>query len=226
MTAFRLLVFDWDGTLMDSEAKIVGCLGLTLRDLGCPALPREALLNVIGLGLPEVARALLPGAESEAIRRFIDRYRYHFLSDHLAPSTLFPGALDTLRELDRRGYLLAVATGKGRAGLQRSLEDTACTELFVATRCADETASKPNPLMLLELMDVTGVTPAETLMIGDTEYDLLMARSAGVAAVAVGYGVHERERLLAHRPLGCLDDMREILRLLDDMAARPSGHDI
>ena len=124
------------------------------------------------------------------------------------------------------GAVARVSVRGGRVGLQRSLEDTACTQLFVATRCADETASKPNPLMLLELMDVTGVTPAETLMVGDTEYDLLMARSAGVAAVAVSYGVHERERLLAHRPLACLDDVREILRLLDDMAARPSGHGI
>jgi phosphoglycolate phosphatase len=215
MTGFRLLVFDWDGTLMDSEAKIVSCLDLTLRDLGRPALPREALLNVIGLGLPEVARALLPGAEAEMARRFIDRYRYHFLSDHLAPSTLFPGTLDTLKELDRRGYLLGVATGKGRLGLQRSLEDTASAGLFAATRCADETASKPNPRMLFELMEVTGVAAGETLMVGDTEYDLLMARSAGVSAVAVSYGVHERERLLAHRPLACLDDIRDIVRFLD-----------
>jgi phosphoglycolate phosphatase len=226
MSEFRLLVFDWDGTLMDSEAKIVGCLGLTLRDLDMPAMPREALLNVIGLGLPEVARALLPGADAGMTRRFIDRYRYHFLSDHLAPSTLFPGALDTLKELDRRGYLLAVATGKGRAGLDRSIEDTACTRLFAATRCADETASKPDPRMVMEIMEATGVAPGETLMIGDTEYDLMMARSAGVSAVAVSYGVHERERLLAHRPLACLDDIRDIVGLLNDVDAGLRGHDI
>jgi phosphoglycolate phosphatase len=220
MSDFRLLVFDWDGTLMDSEARIVSCLSMTLDDLGLAPVPRAQLLNVIGLGLPEVARALLPGEGVEKIHRFVDRYRYHFLSDHLAPSRLFPGALETLQELDRRDYLLAIATGKGRAGLQRALEDAACGALFVATRCADETASKPNPRMLLELMEAAGVAPSDTLMIGDTEYDLQMARNAGVDAVAVSYGVHERERLLGYAPLACLDEIGEIVPWLE---ARQTG---
>src|SRR5262245_60392983 len=121
---FKLLVFDWDGTLMDSEARIVSCLSMTLADLALPALGRDALLNVIGLGLPEAVATLLPGADADLIRRFIDRYRYHFLSDHHAPAVLFPGARETLTTLDRQGYLLAVATGKGRRGLDQSLDDT------------------------------------------------------------------------------------------------------
>jgi phosphoglycolate phosphatase len=167
-----------------------------------------------------VARALVPVGAPETVHRFVDRYRYHFLSDHLAPSTLFPGALETLNELDRRGYLLAIATGKGRVGLQRSLEDTACARLFVATRCADETASKPNPQMLIELMDLTGAAAAETLMIGDTEYDMQMARNAGVGSIAVTYGVHDRERLLAHTPLACIDNIREVLAFVAESGKR------
>ncbi|MCC6209217.1 MAG: HAD-IA family hydrolase [Gammaproteobacteria bacterium] len=207
---YKLLVFDWDGTLMDSEARIVSCLSMTLSDLGQTALARDTLLNVIGLGLPEAVATLLPRADADLIRRFIDRYRYHFLSDHHAPAVLFPGAKETLDELDRQGYLLAVATGKGRRGLDRSLEDTGCGRLFSLSRCADETASKPHPRMLIEIMDVLGVEPAETLMIGDTEYDLQMARNAGAHALAVSYGVHTRERLLACEPLGCLDAISEI----------------
>ena len=199
---FKLLVFDWDGTLMDSEARIVSCLSMTLSDLALPALGRDALLNVIGLGLPEAVATLLPGADADLIRRFIDRYRYHFLSDHHAPAMLFPGARETLAALDARGYLLAVATGKGRRGLDQSLEDTACRGLFSLTRCADETASKPNPRMLLEIMQVLDVAPGDTLMIGDTEYDLKMAPNAAACGLAVSYGVHARARLLPCTPLG------------------------
>jgi len=216
---YKLLVFDWDGTLMDSEARIVSCLSMTLSDLALPALGRDALLNVIGLGLPEAVGALLPGADTALVRRFIDRYRYHFLSDHHAPAVLFPGAQRTLAELDARGYLLAVATGKGRRGLDQSLDDTGCRALFSVTRCADETASKPDPRMLREIMDVAGVTPGETLMIGDTEYDLQMARNAGAHALAVSYGVHARERLLACEPLGCLEAIADIPEWLDNLGS-------
>ncbi|MGE0373420.1 MAG: HAD-IIIA family hydrolase [Gammaproteobacteria bacterium] len=212
---YKLLVFDWDGTLMDSEARIVSCLSMTLSDLALPALGRDELLNVIGLGLPEAVATLLPEADTGLIRRFIDRYRYHFLSDHHAAAVLFPGAKETLTALDRRGYLLAVATGKGRRGLDRSLEDTGCIGLFSLSRCADETASKPNPRMLLEIMDVLGIAPDETLMIGDTEYDMQMAHNAGASALAVSYGVHARERLLACEPLGCLDVITDILPWLE-----------
>src|SRR5690606_37668425 len=131
----------------------------TLTDLGLVVPSREALLDVIGLGLPEVARALIPGADGEMINRFADRYRYHFLSDHYEASVLFAGALDTLKALDRQGYLLAVATGKARRGLDRTMGETACSTLFAVTRCADETASKPHPRMLTEVMDVAGVFP-------------------------------------------------------------------
>jgi phosphoglycolate phosphatase len=217
---YKLLVFDWDGTLMDSEARIVSCLAMSIADLGLPALPRETLLDVIGLGLPEAARALLPReTNAEQVRAFIDRYRYHFLSDHYAVSTLFAGALETLHQLDARGYLLAVATGKARQGLDRALDETGCRGLFAVTRCADETASKPHPRMLLEVMEVAGVIPAQTLMIGDTIYDMQMARHAGTDALAVAYGVQAPARLLSEGAMGCLDAITDMLPWLD--TARP-----
>jgi len=215
-TGYRLLVFDWDGTLMDSEARIVTCLGLSLADIGAVVPPREGLLEVIGLALPEVARALVPEGDPRDWQAFTDRYRYHFLSDRYAQSTLFEGALETLRTLDDRGYLLGVATSKARRGLEQVLRETACVSLFAVTRCADETASKPNPRMLLELMDVAGVMPGETLMIGDTVHDMRMARNAGVPALAVGYGMHQPQRLLAEGALDCLDRIGDIVDWLEN----------
>ena len=209
--SFRLLVFDWDGTLMDSEARIVACLARALDDLGLPPLPRQRLSNVIGLGLPEAGRDLLPDAEPALVARFIERYRHHFLVGDATPSSLFPGARETLQRLSDAGFLLAVATGKSRRGLERSLAETECGDFFAVTRCADECFSKPHPQMLREIMTDLDTPAQQTLMIGDTEYDLQMAVNAGTAALAVSYGVHDAARLLRHGPLACLDHIAEII---------------
>ncbi len=208
---FRLLVFDWDGTLMDSQGRIVACLARALEETGLPPLAPERLSNVIGLGLPEAARQLLPHVPESVVERFIAAYRRHYLSDKGEATPLFPGARETLQALHEAGFLLAVATGKSRRGLARSLEETGCGDLFLASRCADECFSKPHPQMLQDIMTDLDTPPEQTLMIGDTEYDLLMAANAGTASVAVSYGVHERERLLSHNPLACLDAIEEIL---------------
>jgi phosphoglycolate phosphatase len=213
---FKLLVFDWDGTLMDSEAQIVSCIRASLVDLDEAPLSDAAIRNIIGLGLTEAIETLMPGRDGAFHKRLVERYRHHFLSPDSHDAELFAGAADTLHALRARGYVLAVATGKGRAGLNRVLRDTGLTGLFEATRCADETASKPHPQMLLELMNVTGVDAGATLMIGDTEYDMAMARSARTAALAVAYGVHERERLMSHAPLGCIDAILELPDWLAD----------
>ncbi len=207
---FDLLIFDWDGTLMDSEAKIVGSLRASGNDLGLEPLANRALRNVIGLGLKEAVEMLYPDAGLDTQRAFTDRYRHHFLAAGGAESVFFAGALELVQGLHREGFLLGVATGKSRRGLDRALAEHGCAGLFHATRCADETFSKPHPQMLLEIMEELGTMPGETLMIGDTEYDLLMARSAGVAAVGVSYGVHERDRLMQHRPLACVDNIVEL----------------
>jgi phosphoglycolate phosphatase len=137
----------------------------------------------------------------------VERYRHHFLVQDDTPSELFTGVDALLTALNERGHYLAVATGKGRVGLEKSLDETGLREYFHYTRCADETRSKPHPQMLEEIMDRLGVTPHETLMVGDTEFDLEMANNAGTAALAVSYGVHDKQRLLACNPLDCVDDV-------------------
>lgn len=215
MQAFELVVFDWDGTLMDSQGKIVACLQGAIRDLQLPPLGVDALSNVIGLGLAEAVNKLYPDSDLKLQQALADRYRHHFLVCDSTPSSLFAGATEVLHSLAEQGYLLAVATGKGRQGLDKVLGETGLAELFHATRCADETFSKPHPQMLQELMEHLGAEPAATLMIGDTEYDMEMARNARTAALAVSYGVHSQERLLKHNPLGCLHSISELPQWLD-----------
>ncbi len=207
---FKLLVFDWDGTLMDSEARIVACMQAAADDLKLAVPSEQRVRNIIGLGLKEAVMELFPRQSEELVPQLVERYRYHFLQKNQTPSELFPGAEEVLWDLESQGYLMAVATGKGRAGLDKVLQETGLVKLFHTTRCADETFSKPNPDMLIQIMDELGANATETLMIGDTEYDMLMAKNASAHGLAVSYGVHEAERLMQHDPLGCLDDISEL----------------
>jgi phosphoglycolate phosphatase len=216
---FKLIVFDWDGTLMDSEARIVSCIQAAFADIGESAPSREAARDVIGLGLEEAMTVLWPDGGVLQRRKLVDRYRYHFLGANETETSLFPGAREVLTVLEQRGHLLAVATGKSRRGLNTSLLRTGLMGRFHATRCADETFSKPNPEMLYQLMSALGVKGAETLMVGDTEYDMQMAANAGVSALAVCYGVHAPARLVRHRPLDCLHHLQEIPAWLEQSAA-------
>lgn len=207
---YELLVFDWDGTLMDSEARIVNCLSRSIEDVGAEPRSRDELKNIIGLGLQEAIRALYPAADAGFINAMAEAYRHHFLTQDKTPSELFSGAREVLLQLAAEGYLLAVATGKARRGLDRVLDELGMHELFHATRCADETFSKPHPQMLEEIMVDLDTAPARTLMIGDTEYDMLMAQNARTHALAVSYGVHELERLKAHNAQGHIDAIDEL----------------
>jgi phosphoglycolate phosphatase len=207
---YRLLVFDWDGTLMDSEARIVACLQAAASDLEIDIPPPERAKEIIGLGLGEAIARLFPDLGERARALAVERYRQHFLGDDLAPSVLFPGVTETLALLADEGYLMGVATGKSRRGLDKVLEETGLGPLFHATRCADETFSKPHPQMLEDVMDRVGARPSETLMIGDTEYDMQMARNARTHGLAVSYGVHDPERLLAEGALACLDTLADL----------------
>ena len=217
MTAhFKLFVFDWDGTLMDSERKIVSCLRNTVNDLGLQPKDDNTLKNIIGLGLHESVLTLYPDMSLEGRHQFIDRYRYHFLTANETCSELFPGTKSTLKTLNESGHYMAIATGKGRRGLNAVLNETGLNSLFHSSRCADETCSKPHPQMLLEIMEELDVTPEQTLMIGDTEYDMEMANNARVTPLAVSYGVHERERLLRHNPVACLTKIEDLLTWLRD----------
>ena len=218
---FELIVFDWDGTLMDSAARIVSCVRGAARDLGLSPPTEDAIRDIIGLGLGEAVRALFPAAGEGLVQQVIERYRHHFLYADRTPTELFPGAREVLEQLAGQGYLMAVATGKGRQGLDKVLAETGLGELFHATRCADESLSKPHPEMLQQILDELGVEAADTLMVGDTEYDLQMAANAGVPHLAVGYGAHPVERLLQHGPLGCLDAITELPPWLERSGSIP-----
>ena len=206
---FDLIVFDWDGTLMDSADAIVRSIRAASRDAGLPEPSVSASRHIIGLGLIEAMRHLFPDAREEDWTRLADRYRHHYFqaSDDIA---LFEGARETVEALGEAGYLLAVATGKGRRGLDAAFEFSGIGRHFHASRCADESFSKPNPAMLFDLMERLGAQPSRTLMIGDTTHDLLMAENAGVKSVALCHGAHERQVLEALSPLACLEDFAEL----------------
>ncbi|MDD5177356.1 MAG: HAD-IIIA family hydrolase [Sterolibacterium sp.] len=206
---FDLIVFDWDGTLMDSAAAIADALQTACRDLSIEPPSDARARHVIGLGFQEALRQALPELDPELYLEVADRYRQHFLSQH-HKLVLFDGVVDLLRALAERGFLLAVATGKSRRGLDRDLEVSGLAPRFLATRCADECHSKPHPQMLLELMEEFAVEPKNTLMIGDTSHDLQMARNAGVLALAVAYGAHPRAALEAELPLWCAANVAEM----------------
>lgn len=222
MYDIKLVVFDWDGTLMDSEAQIVACMQAAIGDLRLEARSGDAVKNIIGLGLREAVAALYPEADAQLVHALADRYREHWLSGD-RQSHLFPGVEATLNLLKEEGFRLAVATGKGRHGLDKVLRETRLAELFDATRCADETLSKPHPLMLEQLMNELQCAPAQTIMVGDTEYDMEMARNAQAHPVAVSYGVHEWPRLQRHAPLTCLDTITELGDWLAELARPPAA---
>lgn len=212
--SYKLVVFDWDGTLMDSTAHIVASMQGAITDLNAEWRDARAVRNIIGLGLGEAIQALYPEADAAFVQRFADRYRHYFFTDD--SSVLFPGVAETLEHLLEAGYFLGVATGKSRRGLDRVLNQLGMQGVFHATRCADETRSKPHPQMLEEVMDIVGVGAKETLMVGDSEYDMLLARNAGASPVAVSYGAHEPERLLRHEPLMLLDAVSELAAWLTE----------
>jgi phosphoglycolate phosphatase len=205
---FKLLVFDWDGTLMDSQARIVACCQSAIADLDFEERTLTQILSIIGLSLERAFATLFPKGSPSQWTQLVERYRYHFFNTHAQiPAPLFQGVKETLETLQNNGYWLAVATGKSRQGLNKGLTETEMVNIFQTTRCADETRSKPEPQMLQEIMDELGMLPKDTLMIGDSKHDLQMAHNAGIAAVAVSYGVSESAELLKYNPLTCLDNL-------------------
>lgn len=206
---YDLIVFDWDGTVMDSTAVIAGSIQSACRDLELPVPDDETARHVIGLGLQEALRHAVPDAPEEMYEPMVARYRHHFLSqDQAIP--LFDQAAETIAELYAADYLLAVATGKNRNGLNRALESSGLGHYFHVTRTADQTFSKPHPAMLLEIIDELGLEADRVLMIGDTTHDLQMAINAGVDAVAMTHGAHPVEQLQALTPLALVNDFAQL----------------
>ena len=211
--SFDLIVFDWDGTLFDSTMLIVRCIQAACRDLAVAVPSDTDAAYVIGLGLHDALKHAVPGLPPERYPELGGRYRHHYVAsqDELV---LFPGTLAMLQALKNRNHFLAVATGKNRRGLDDALAHSQLHGMFDATRTADETAGKPNPLMLQQLMHALGVAPERTLMIGDTTHDLMLASNAGTARVAVSYGAHEPEAFAEHGPLFIAHSTEELQRWL------------
>ncbi len=218
---FDLLVFDWDGTLMDSVASIVGCMQAAARDLGIGGVSEAQVRRTIGLGLRESMSALGFGGNEQLWDRLVERYRDRWLSEFRHQIVLFPEVPAVLSELARHGYLLAIATGKSRRGLDRDLEVSGVRHFFHASRTADEALSKPHPQMLFDIFAELGVRPQSALVIGDTTFDLEMAGSAGAAAVGVLSGSHGADELRGAHPLTCLPGVGHLPAWLASNGALP-----
>lgn len=206
---YRLVVFDWDGTLMDSAASIVESIQQAAREMGLRVPERERASHVIGLGLQDSLRHAVPELQRAGSEEFAGLYRKHFRAREGAMS-LFPGVPALLAELSAQGRRLAIATGKSRRGLDHVLDSSGLRKHFVGSRCADETQPKPHPAMLAELSGELGVAREAMLMIGDTTHDLEMAASAGVDAVAVAYGAHPEAPLRALAPRAVVASVAEL----------------
>lgn len=206
---FDLLIFDWDGTLADSTQIIVDALQSASRDVGLPVPSDEKSRSIIGLGLREALQELFPGVNPETQSRLVERYRHHYFTrdDQIV---LFDGVTEAIQELSDAGFMLAVATGKGRGGLNLAMEQTGLSPFFHATRCAGECHSKPHPQMLEEILEELGAVPEKAVMIGDTHFDLQMAQNAGMASLGVSYGAQPYENLLPHAPLACFDSFAKL----------------
>jgi phosphoglycolate phosphatase len=206
---FPFIVFDWDGTLIDSTTIIADSLQRACRDIGEPVPTDLDARYVIGLGLADALKHVAPGLARDRHAELAARYRHHFTSRD-ALIELYPGVRELLAELAAAGFLLGIATGKSRAGLDRALAQQGLGGLFAATRCADEGFPKPHPDMLEQLMDRVGVAPHETLMVGDTTHDIELARNAGAFALAVAYGAHAADGLGALAPLATVHSIGEL----------------
>jgi phosphoglycolate phosphatase len=208
---FDLIVFDWDGTLIDTIDWIVHCLQKAGEQCGCLIPEPQAAKDVIGLCIENAVQALFPNADTITQEKLVALYSHAYFSKQLSQDDFFPGVYDMLVHLKESGYQLAVATGKTRAGLIQALQATGTEGLFSVTRCADETASKPDPKMLHEIMQQSQTTPARTLMVGDSIHDMQLARNANVPSVGVSCGANSEESLLQYGPLLCLQQPTELL---------------
>ncbi|WP_350431160.1 HAD-IIIA family hydrolase [Shewanella sp. H8] len=209
--AFELVIFDWDGTLMDSVGHIVSCMQDVARELSLPIPSEQQVRDIIGLSLPQIMPILF--AEYQNHQQIISCYRRHHIANE-QPTPLFEGVESLIRNLHAAGYQLAVATGKGREGLDKVLELTGLGQYFHATRCADDAESKPHPEMLYSLLTHFDITADRAIMIGDSVHDLTMANNAGMAGIGVSYGAHSESRLRTLKPRAIVDQPLEIRQYL------------
>lgn len=209
-TRYDLIIFDWDGTLMDSLPRIVTSMQLAAQDCGLPVLAAGGIHEIVGLELGRAISALYPQLDVHGVERFRERYAHHYVNEDAQPSVFFEGILPMLDALSARPTLLSIATGKSRRGLDRVLQAADSARYFHSSRCADETESKPSPRMVLDLLELHGVPPYRAVVVGDTEFDMAMARSAGVDRLGVGWGAHALHRLEGYSPLACFSEVDEL----------------
>ncbi len=212
--AIKLVIFDWDGTLIDSEAHIVNSLRHAATAMGFHLLAHHAYAGVIGLAMDRALRVLYPEMSVEQLEEFKVFYRDHFYGQENGSVKPFSGVESVLQALKKQGYLLAVATGKGVTGLERALDHTGFRKYFDAYRCSETTASKPDPQMLLEILEELNVGAKESVMVGDTIYDLEMAQHAGMKKIAVSFGVHGVDKLRKFHPDAVVDDLSEMVAVI------------
>lgn len=210
-----LIIFDWDGTILDSSDKIVFCMQQGARNFGIAACDPDEIRNIIGLELSLAIAHLYPALNKVAVEEMRACYIQCFIEADRQPCQLFSGVEATLHELKDAGYDLCVATGKSRRGLDRVFAGLGISALFSGSRCADETASKPDPLMLRQLCGERAVNPSDAVMVGDTEYDLEMASRIAMPRIGVSYGVHSVERLMRWKPLSVVDEFSMLLPVLE-----------
>ncbi|VVO18267.1 HAD-IA family hydrolase [Pseudomonas fluorescens] len=215
---YKLLIFDWDGTLADSIGRIVEAMHAAALQSNLPRRDDFSVKGIIGLGLPEAIRTLYPEIGDAELVAFRQRYADHYIALEAEPSPLFAGVVESLEAFRAEGYHLAVATGKARRGLDRVLKSHGWEGYFDITRAADETASKPHPLMLEQILAHCDVRPEQALMVGDSSFDLLMARNAGMDSVAVSYGAQSIEALRAFEPRLAIDHFSELHAWLNQPA--------
>jgi phosphoglycolate phosphatase len=214
MTDYKLIIFDWDGTLMDSIARIVSAMQAAAKQCELSEPSVNSVKNIIGLSLPKALDVLYPGASKTDLSALLAQYKFQYVEGDNTPSPLFDHALLLLKALTDHNKLLAVATGKGRDGLQRVFAESQTEHFFHASRCADEARSKPDPEMLLSLLDELNILSTDAVMIGDTSYDMEMAQNAGIDRIGITLGVHDREILNQYQPKAIVDSLFDLQQLL------------
>lgn len=213
---YQLIIFDWDGTLMDSAQKIANCIKAAAREVGVPEPTDRAAKSIIGLGLLEAMRELFAQASDAQVAQIVEAYKYHFVTQDVTQQGLFDGVEEGLLALQDSGAVLAVATGKSRVGLDRAFAEMDLKKHFITSRCADETRSKPHPQMLHEILDFTAIDPKKAIMVGDTTFDMDMAVNAGMAGLGAAYGVHTEAQLIDSKALAVKHSFSELLTWLLD----------
>jgi len=213
---YQLIIFDWDGTLMDSAQKIANCIKASAREVGVNEPTDQQAKSIIGLGLSEAMTRLFSSASPQQVAKIIEAYKYHFVTGDDTKQGLFDGVEQGLAALEEAGAVLAVATGKSRVGLDRIFGETGLKKHFITSRCADETRSKPHPQMLNEILDYTAIDVSKAIMVGDTTFDMDMAVNANMAGLGAGYGVHSEAMLLESKALSVQPSFTQLLAWLLD----------